>query len=1261
MRFHADGPSIPDALLEQRDEGRVVFLCGAGVSEPSGLPNFEELTKEVIARLDPDKDSRIIKAFERSADEGIGSPKDTLDQIFELLYDEFGRGNVDEIVAECLCEGASIESTRKEHSLIARVSSDPSGNPQIVTTNFDRLFEKYLDEPNLYTPSDLSKIEFDAPINGVVYLHGRLRHPCAPLEVGETDHNYTLSSSDFGRAYLSDGKATSFMKELLTKYTVVMIGYQAKDPPVRYLLQGLHQSEGSETNLYAFAPGSREEVDGRWRDLGVTAIAYNHSFNHKNLWDTIEAWAKRSDDQKSWRNGVLGLAERGPRALAPHERGQVVHLVRTKSGARLFARHKPMPTAEWLCVFDVSCRIARKGKSRISSVEEFYPLDGFSIDDDRSHFRTEQQVLSAYSHPLGWCEADKDSPKNPKLEIWKIGSQGDMPERLKHLMGWVARSADSPCVAWWVARKYRIHPRHLTAMRRTLSKKDNLHSEARRMWGLIRKMVRDERYYPLDARWMDFFDMLKKEDDDWGRVTLHAFDNAVRPRLIRNSPYDFDGSMPHMEAWSDPDARKFVNWEIKFQEFYSGSPDIPDGVLAKAFKILEKNLRLAVSLHHDIGTKGDDFDTPRCYPKRTESGVEFQRDHDAFFNLFLGLIDRMREKHPRMLKSHVLNWKESEQFFFRKLKLYALNGKPFDASAIAEIVLGFDQDALWDDKTKQELLFLIADHRSGFAPEMQVAIVDRLLSGNEGEDDPFVVASYVTWLKSEGFPLTDDQKLKLLEITQEISDWSDGVAIKSVMRRGLQAFSKSTDTDPQCLLDIPVSEIFERTEAERRFDSRLNKLYEPFEGLVKVNPYRALTALFHAAKRGNYPVRCWGIMISNWTRNLAPRCVHISLLGATRFPIKTIQALNYTIGSWIMKEFRFWYASDRELAWSFCDAAITGLLTNDVADSDISRTAMLGENPKPLRRLGLLIDSPIEMITKGWLDALHLLDLPPNQGMPGDFKERLERLASTPGESRNSVAVTVSREISWLYDLDPDWILKYVIPWFEFEHIASEFAWEGLLTAEGLPPQKIREAIKSWVANLFPCINKWHLNKKTVTAAVKLIVEFSILEEDDPSKFTEEETRYCIRKMGNKNTPIAISCLSEIGASREGGWNRLVPEFIERVWPRDKDLRNPQMVLAWLEMLIDAGDDFPRILRCVRRFLVPTDGTDYRLRRVVEKDVDKDSLAERYPEAVLDLLYAVVQDQEPAPSELGEILMVIRTANRSLAGKEKWKHLSSLT
>jgi hypothetical protein len=65
MRFLADGPSIPDELLVARDEGRVIFFCGAGVSRArAGLSDFFGLAQRVSETLGVASDSpgkRIIE------------------------------------------------------------------------------------------------------------------------------------------------------------------------------------------------------------------------------------------------------------------------------------------------------------------------------------------------------------------------------------------------------------------------------------------------------------------------------------------------------------------------------------------------------------------------------------------------------------------------------------------------------------------------------------------------------------------------------------------------------------------------------------------------------------------------------------------------------------------------------------------------------------------------------------------------------------------------------------------------------------------------------------------------------------------------------------------------------------------------------------------------------------------------------------------------------------------------------------------------
>lgn len=97
MRFHLDGPSIPDILLQRCDAGRVVFLCGAGVSKPSEMPDFVGLTRYVIEFFDPPADSEIMAAF-RPWLNNPSAANVPLDQIFNLLHQEYGKDAVNALV-----------------------------------------------------------------------------------------------------------------------------------------------------------------------------------------------------------------------------------------------------------------------------------------------------------------------------------------------------------------------------------------------------------------------------------------------------------------------------------------------------------------------------------------------------------------------------------------------------------------------------------------------------------------------------------------------------------------------------------------------------------------------------------------------------------------------------------------------------------------------------------------------------------------------------------------------------------------------------------------------------------------------------------------------------------------------------------------------------------------------------------------------------------------------------------------------------------
>ena len=80
MRFFANGPSIPDELLVSRDEGDVIFFCGAGVSQAkAGLRNFEGVAGRYDFVKYPQRgiseDSEYIGRWDGSKNAWIGVSK----------------------------------------------------------------------------------------------------------------------------------------------------------------------------------------------------------------------------------------------------------------------------------------------------------------------------------------------------------------------------------------------------------------------------------------------------------------------------------------------------------------------------------------------------------------------------------------------------------------------------------------------------------------------------------------------------------------------------------------------------------------------------------------------------------------------------------------------------------------------------------------------------------------------------------------------------------------------------------------------------------------------------------------------------------------------------------------------------------------------------------------------------------------------------------------------------------------------------------
>ena len=1265
MKFNPDGPSIPDILLERCDAGRVVFLCGAGVSLPSGMPTFVGLTRYVIDFFDPPAESDIMAAFRPWLD-GQSAANVPLDQIFNLLHLEYGKDEVNALVTERLSAPLETKDFGREHGLIKRISSSQSGVPQIVTTNFDRLFEVGPEGEHLvqHVPPAFPDLNFGSKIEGITYLHGRL------VDTGSEIHPYVLSSADFGRAYLSEGWATNFIRHLLQRYTVVLVGYQAEDPPIKYLLQGLnHDGQYDRSRLYAFDRGLPEEIEAKWRDRGVTAIAYS---DHPELWRSMEAWANRADDPRKWRASIMAKSMLDPKDLAPHERGQVAHILRTVHGAKLFSEADPIPHPECVCVIDANVRSAKQIRGYGEDAEVFDPVGAYGLDDDLKGISEEDRKQGLCNDNLLVWRGEDDNPH----EFHRLGGrQADgfeaTPKRLGHLINWLSKSIDSPTLAWWAIRQNGLHPRLLKQFEWQIEHSKTLHERARHIWNLILEHHRD----PRNRQWNgDWFDLKKRINaDGWTASVLREFRRVATPRLDIKPPLGLRQSRPPCVPWEAIHLGDLGQFDVVLLERHNEDLDVPDDLLPQVFGILEEQLTVASGLLGDIDTVY--YQTPTCYSDREVDGKRHIKKAAEVVTWFVQLFDRMAAKWPELANAHATNWPATDRFFFRKLKLYAFSKVyAFEADHVAEKVLSLDQETFWDIDVVRELLFLLVDRWGEFSQENRNQLTDRILTGPDqfshwsdeefhGRRDEFA-ARYARYLELQGCALTADRTERLAQMIRGILRWSDSWATSTVIEHGVHVGRVSTDEKPDAILDLPVNEVISRAKKDLKRDFGSFTEKRPFTGLVKANPRKALSALTIAGKADDYPEAFWSSMINELPEDIRPRLKRAFLNRVARLPHATISELRHTLGRWLEKNLVAFLEFDNDLGWTVYDHIVDGILSGgaSAAESGIGEVRRNGSVIQQSRRTyDHAINGPIGMCANALFHAVPGEKQEAGSLIPDHIKSRIERLFSAPGEGSDHAVSIACRELNWLMFVDPAWTQERLVPKLAFEHPASEPAWNGFLHSGQVPRPPVAEIIKPLLLDLFPWVEGFSWNRDLSDVAAQWLGYMRVFHPNEPSGLSRGEMRSALRSMSDDSRNRFIFWLGQVGQGNENGWTKHVIPLFNEDWPRERRYRTSASMRALIGMLDDTGDSFPAVYEAVKRFLVPVETNDHPFYRFTREISDEKPITTLFPEATLNLMNRVTpQVLTRQTHELPKVLALIAEAAPYLASDPRYLRLIDL-
>jgi hypothetical protein len=330
-------PPIPERLLLAHARGEVLFVTGAGISLPAGLPDFRGLVAKTYAKLDPAVHAAIASiprsACNQWSPNAAGLTNQQVAEVRRFINGDYdvvlgmlerrmdgrsaGASSVRQTIAQILrghtAKPASI------HRALMRLA-DRGGVLTIVTTNFDLLLEDAYHkkgQAQTYTLGGIPRPSRSNEFSGVLHIHGALdRDPARTSDL-------ILSDEDFGEFYLRRRAVSDFIYDAARLFHLVLVGYSANDPPMRYLLNAV-AADGSRFDdlkeRFTFVgTGSSDPVAMEdWKGRGITPIPYSDADGHAALRHLLERWASLSaiNGKKSVVESEIRRIVRTPRAAS---------------------------------------------------------------------------------------------------------------------------------------------------------------------------------------------------------------------------------------------------------------------------------------------------------------------------------------------------------------------------------------------------------------------------------------------------------------------------------------------------------------------------------------------------------------------------------------------------------------------------------------------------------------------------------------------------------------------------------------------------------------------------------------------------------------------------------------------------------------------------------------------------------------------------------------------------------------------------------
>lgn len=1218
MQFIKNGPDVPTELLEAHEEGNVVFFCGAGISYPADLPLFGGLVSKIYAALGESASNverAALKAYQ-------------YDTVLGLLERRIagGRRAVREALASSLKPNYKKSGALQTHRALLTLAKTSAGATRLVTTNFDRIFEKVLEEDGL----NLDK--FSAPLlpvpknrwDGLVYLHGLLPEGHPEIELNKL----VVSSGDFGLAYLTERWASRFVSDLFRGYTVCFVGYSINDPILRYMMDALAADKlmGEDTKqAFAFgshSKGNEDQLANEWEAKNVVPILYKETRKHTYLHRTLQAWAS------SYRDGVTGkqaivsrYANLKPTGTTKQDDfvGRLMWALSDKTGlpAKRFADMDPVPSLDWLEPFeDMSLR--EKDLVRFG-IQPKHPVDSqikFSLLN-----RPTPHGLSDWMRPVAFP-----------------GNRSGFDDVMKHLARWLAKHVGDPeLFLWAVGQGGELHP----AFEWEISKKLEEMVPGSVMsvvWSLLISGLTKKRSSHPSLIFLG----KKLSDTGLTPVFRQELKWALSPVVVFSRPYKWS---EEGEGDEDGDTERaklsdLVRWEI---ELRSDHPHHAieslrqqgnwQAVLLNSLTDFTIALRDAMALMEILGGASPQEDLSYIH-QPSISPHEQNKDFNDWTILIVLLRDSwlaVADTDKETAIAEVRRWNNIHYPVFRRLTFFAVSERPqdFRMKDVLDWLMSDETYWMWTTYVQRESLQLIQKIAPLLGEQQRTRLFSALTNGpppalfrkDISADRLQMAIDRMRWLRlakcrAVGAVFTEQAERLLIQLEKTYPNWN----LADDDRDDFPVWSSSGD-EHRIVRTVPrkLQELQDWLKESPDIDDF--REVDDWQQVCEKDSDLAVDALSGLADQGEWPIGRWRQALQVWGNNkdISKAVWDIISVKLMEMPTSKLKNNSHSVAWWI-KSFAKEIKSNVDCLFELLNKILKAH-DNDAWEDDGDVVFHAINHP-----VGLAVEAALE-----WWFAQGLED---DQGVDERLRSILDQVSDPNLSGLHHGRVVLAGSVITLFRVDQNWTADHLLQYFDWEKQPQQAM--GMWTSFLHSPRLYWPLLDALKASFLSLPEHWGDMEDFIKRQYLSFITFAAMEPN--GSFTVSDFRRVFDELSTVSLAEVADTMfrAQQGAEeqRKNYFENRIAPFFKSYWPKDANKKTADVSEAFSNLCAVSGDALPKALKLLSDWLQPVADTNLMVHLLFESDTP-----ERHPSSVLDLLSRSIDKEAPWPShELRSVL-----------------------